>query len=62
MSVQALDDRSRKMIRISVTARPTHSYPEIAAVVGEAVDRVRVAVDGADLHVQALVHLEAPRG
>ncbi|WAC56157.1 hypothetical protein [Gordonia sp. SL306] len=55
---KATDDRGRKIIRLTVTATPTHSYAEIAGSVGEAVEDIREALDGADIHVQALVHLE----
>lgn len=61
VTVRATDDRSRKMIRLVASARPTRSYDEIAGVVGDAVEDIRAAVDGSDLHVQALVHLEQPR-
>ena len=54
----ATDDRGRKIIRLTVTAEPSHGYAEIASVVGDAVEDIRDAVDGADIHVQALVHLE----
>ncbi|MGV9857223.1 hypothetical protein ACWDTD_01075 [Gordonia sp. NPDC003425] len=57
VTAKALDDRGRKIIRITVTAPPTYSYDEIAAVLGPEVQRVRTAVDGSDVHVQALVHL-----
>ncbi|MGC5246999.1 hypothetical protein ACPXB3_08765 [Gordonia sp. DT219] len=56
-SVRALDDRGRSIIRIDVTAPPRYSYGQIAEVLGPAVDDIRRAVDGADIHVQALVHL-----
>ncbi|MFW0785095.1 hypothetical protein AAFP35_11275 [Gordonia sp. CPCC 206044] len=61
VAVKALDDRNRKIIRLTVTTRPTRSYAEIAKVVGDATDAVRTAVDGSDIHVQALVHLENPK-
>ncbi|PVY30089.1 hypothetical protein C7458_105336 [Williamsia muralis] len=54
----ATDDRGRKLIRITVTAQPHCSYDEIAAVVEDSVESIRVAVDGADLRVQALLHME----
>ncbi|WP_237421461.1 hypothetical protein [Gordonia sp. SID5947] len=38
-----------------MTATPTHSGAEIAGSVGEAVEDIREALDGADIHVQALV-------
>ncbi|GAC66460.1 hypothetical protein [Gordonia soli] len=62
VAATATDDRGRKIIRLTVTAPPTHSYPEIAAMVGDAVEDIRTAVDGSDVHVQALVHLEKRRG
>lgn len=62
VSVKATDDRARKLIRLTVTARPTRSYAEIAGVLGDAVESIRRAVPGSDLHVQALVHLENRRG
>lgn len=59
-SAKATDDRGRSMIRIEVTAPPRYSYDEIAAVLGPVVANIRNAVDGADIHVQALVHLRTP--
>lgn len=54
----ATDDRGRKLVRITVTAQPHHTYDEIAAVVEDSVELIRTAVDGADLRVQALLHME----
>ena len=59
-TVRALDDRGRSIIRSDVTAPPRYSYDEIAEVLGPAVENIRRAVDGADIHVQALVHLQNP--
>lgn len=59
---RATDDRGRKIIRLTVTAEPSHDYAEIASVVGDAVEDIRDAVDGADIHVQAFVHLENRKG
>ncbi|GEE00676.1 hypothetical protein nbrc107696_11220 [Gordonia spumicola] len=60
VSARALDDRSRKIIRLEVTARPDRSYAEIVDRVGRATDQIREAVAGADVHVQAFIHLEKP--
>ncbi|MAU84076.1 alkaline shock response membrane anchor protein AmaP [Gordonia sp. Z-3] len=54
----ATDDRGRKIIRLTVTAQPTRSYDELAGVVGDAVDEIRDALEGAQVHVQAFIHLE----
>ncbi|MGV9713570.1 hypothetical protein ACWDTI_23245 [Gordonia sp. NPDC003424] len=59
---KATDDRGRTIIRLTVTAAPTHSFAELASVVGDAVEDVREALDGSDIHVQALVHLESRAG
>ncbi|MCF8589030.1 hypothetical protein [Gordonia liuliyuniae] len=58
VSARALDDRSRRIIRLEATASPERTYPEIAAKVGVVTDQIRDAVDGTDVHVQAFVHLE----
>lgn len=57
-TVKALDDRGRSIIRIDVTAPPRYSYDEIADTLRPAVEDIRRAVDGAGIHVQALVHLQ----
>ncbi|MEP9417273.1 hypothetical protein ABLE92_23435 [Gordonia sp. VNQ95] len=59
-SVKAVDDRGRSLIRIEVTAPSRYSYEEVAAALDPAVEQIRRAVDGADIHVQALVHLQNP--
>ncbi|AZG48720.1 hypothetical protein [Gordonia insulae] len=61
VAAQATDDRGRKIIRLTVTADPAHSYAEIASIVGDAVEDIRDAVDGSGIHVQAMVHLERQR-
>ncbi|MEE3852785.1 hypothetical protein VZC37_20770 [Gordonia sp. LSe1-13] len=58
VDAKATDDRGRKIIRLTVTAQATHTYDDLASIVGEAVDAVREALDGAQIHVQAFVHLE----
>lgn len=58
VDAKATDDRGRKIIRVTVTAEPTHSYAEIAASLGDTVENIREALDGSDIHVQSLVHLE----
>lgn len=57
-NVKALDDRGRTIIRIVATARPTQSYDQAVATLAPALDHVRTAVEGSDVHVQAFVHLE----
>jgi hypothetical protein len=59
-SVKAVDDRGRSLIRIEVTAPPRYSFDEVAATLDPAIEHIRAAVDGADIHVQALVHLQNP--
>ncbi|WP_132992647.1 hypothetical protein [Gordonia zhaorongruii] len=61
VSAKAVNDRSRDMIRLEVTARPTRSIAEMSVPVGDATDAIRDAVAGTDMHVQALVHLEKPK-
>lgn len=61
VDAKALDDRGRDIIRVTVTARPTHSYQDIAAALAPAVEHVRDAVAGSGVHVQALVKLENPK-
>lgn len=58
VSARALNDRARSIIRLEVTARPDHPYPEIADKVGVVTDQIREAIGGSDVHVQAFVHLE----
>jgi uncharacterized protein YbjT (DUF2867 family) len=58
--VKAVDDRGRSLIRIEVTAPPRYSFDEVAATLDPAIEHIRAAVDGADIHVQALVHLQNP--
>ncbi|GAA4670074.1 hypothetical protein [Gordonia humi] len=58
VSARALDDRARSIIRLEVTANSVHTYPEVAERVGAVTDQIREAVAGADVHVQAFVHLE----
>lgn len=60
-TVRAIDDRGRSLIRIEVCAPPRYSYDEVAVALGPTLDRVRGAVDGADIHIQALVHLQNPK-
>ena len=60
VSAKALDDRGRKLIRVTVTAPPTYSYDDVAAVLGPEIEPIRAAVDGSDVHVQGLVHFETP--
>ena len=62
VSAKALDDRGRKLIRVTVTAPPTYSYDDVAAVLGPEIELIRAAVDGSDVHVQGLVHFETPTG
>ncbi|MGW0037383.1 hypothetical protein [Gordonia sp. NPDC003376] len=59
-SATAVDDRGRRLIRIEVTATPGHSYDEVAAALAPALRNVRRAVEGTDIGIQALVHLEQP--
>ncbi|MFT3660440.1 MAG: hypothetical protein QM809_03315 [Gordonia sp. (in: high G+C Gram-positive bacteria)] len=61
VSAKAIDDRGAKILRIVVTAPPTHSYDEIAEVLARSIEQVREAVDGADLHVQAMIDLVPPK-
>ncbi|MEJ9078134.1 hypothetical protein WKY82_06895 [Gordonia malaquae] len=58
VSARALDDRSRKIIRVEVTARPDRSYADIAERVGRATSQIADALVGSDVHVQAFIHLE----
>ncbi|MCF8571971.1 alkaline shock response membrane anchor protein AmaP [Gordonia sp. HY002] len=58
VSARALNDRARSIIRLEVTARPDHPYPEIADKVGVVTDQIREAIGDSDVHVQAFVHLE----
>lgn len=60
-TAKATDDRGRMIIRLTAVAAPTHSYAEVADVVGDAVADIRRAVGDSGLHVQALVHLENAR-
>lgn len=60
VAAKAVDDRGRRLIRIEVTVSPGHSYDEVAAALAPEVRNVRQAVEGADIGVQALVHLEQP--
>ena len=58
VSARALDDRARSIIRLEVTASSVRTYPEVAERVGAVTDQIREAVAGANVHVQAFVHLE----
>lgn len=57
-TVQAIDDRSSKIVRIVVEARPERSYDEITAVLADPIDDLREAFAGTDVHVQAMVHFQ----
>ncbi|MFT4088339.1 MAG: hypothetical protein QM658_14535 [Gordonia sp. (in: high G+C Gram-positive bacteria)] len=61
VSAKALDDRGASIIRIVVTASPDRDYDELSAVLAESVADVRAAVDGSDVHVQAMINLAAPK-
>ena len=61
VSAKAVDDRGRKLIRVTVTAPPTYSYDDVAAVLGPEIELIRSAVASSDVHVQGLVHLENPK-
>ena len=58
-TVQALDDRNRRILRITVDSRPERTYDQIVAALAPAIDDLRTAFDGSDVHVQVMVHLDA---
>lgn len=59
VSVRALDDRDRRILRITVDSRPERTYDEIVGALAPAIDDLRTAFDGSDVHVQVMVHLDA---
>lgn len=59
VAAQALDDRDRRIIAITVDSRPDRTYDQIVAAVEPAIDDLRTAFDGSDVHVQVMVHLDA---
>lgn len=61
VSVTATDDRGVKLIRIRVTAPPHFSHEQVAAALAPELEQIREALDGSDIHLQALVCLEYPR-
>lgn len=58
VSAKAIDDRSRSIIRVEVTARPNRTYAEITGPVETAVESITTALGDSDVHVQAFVHFE----
>ncbi|AFR49741.1 hypothetical protein [Gordonia sp. KTR9] len=57
-TAKAIDDRSRSIIRLEVSARPTRRFDEVTAPVADTVTAIRTALGDSGVHVQAFVHLD----
>ncbi len=58
VTAKAIDDRSRSIIRLEVSATPNRSFDEVTAPVAETVAAIRTALGESGVHVQALIHLD----
>jgi hypothetical protein len=58
VTAKAIDDRSRSIIRLEVSATPNRSFDEVTAPVAETVTAIRTALGDSGVHVQALIHLD----
>ncbi|MFE0750653.1 hypothetical protein [Gordonia sp. NPDC058843] len=58
VTAKAIDDRSRSIIRLEVSATPNRSFDEVTAPVTETVTAIRTALGESGVHVQAFVHLD----
>ncbi|OUC76255.1 hypothetical protein [Gordonia lacunae] len=58
VTAKAIDDRSRSIIRLEVSAAPNRSFDEVTAPVADTVTAIRTALGDSGVHVQAFVHLD----
>ncbi|WP_439029291.1 hypothetical protein [Gordonia terrae] len=59
VTAKAIDDRSRSIIRLEVSAKPNRSFDEVTAPVSDTVAAIRTALGQSGVDVQAFVHLDS---